>query len=185
MQYKKSIALIILIILIDQVSKILVKTNMDMNQEINVIGEWFKLHYTENFGMAFGLEFFGRPGKVILSLFRLIAAGLISYYIFYLIKRNTPSGYIYSLCLILAGAIGNIIDSIFYGVIFSYDGLLFGRVVDMLYFPLWRGYLPEWIPFIGGDYFIFFRPVFNIADSAITIGVATILIFYRKMLREI
>ncbi len=157
---------------------------MHLGQEIEVIGEWFKLHFTENKGIAFGIEFGGRTGKLFLSIFRILAAGLIGYYLYYLINRKVKKGLIFSLCLILAGAVGNIIDSTFYGLVFSYEGLFQGSVVDMLYFPLWKGYLPEWLPFLGGDYFIFFRPVFNIADSAITIGVLSILLFYRDVFKD-
>ena len=154
---------------------------MYMGQEINVIGEWFRLHYTENKGIAFGLQFGGRTGKLFLTLFRMVAAGLIGYYLYYLINKRAKWGLIVSLSLVFAGAMGNIIDSIFYGLIFSYDGLFHGRVVDMLYFPLYEGKLPDWIPIWGDQHFIFFRPVFNIADSAITIGVISILLFYRNI----
>ncbi len=154
---------------------------MFLGQEFNVIGEWFKIHFTENKGIAFGLQFGGRTGKIFLTLFRILAAGLIGYYLYYLIKKSAPTGLLMSLGLILAGALGNILDSIFYGVIFNYDTFFHGKVVDMLYFPLIKGNFPDWLPIWGGDYFVFFRPVFNIADSAITIGVLLILLFYRNV----
>jgi len=157
---------------------------MHLGEEIDVIGEWFKLYFTENKGIAFGIEFGGRTGKLFLSIFRILAAGLIGYYLYYLINQKVKQGLIFSLCLILAGAVGNIIDSTFYGLLFSYEELFHGNVVDMLYFPLWKGYLPEWLPFLGGDYFIFFKPVFNIADSAITIGVLSILLFYWDVFKD-
>ena len=184
------------ILLIDQISKILVKLNMTLGQSIPVFGDWFQIHFTENYGMAFGLEFSGEYGKLFLSLLRIVAVIAIGWYIFRLIRKGAPSGLIACISLIMAGAIGNIIDSAFYGMIFSeshfnqvaslfpekggYGAFLHGKVVDMLYFPVIRGNIPEWIPNWGGQPFIFFRPVFNIADSAITIGVLIMIIFQRK-----
>ena len=182
----KAIALIVLVVLADQVSKILVKTNMFLGQSYSVFGDWFYIHFTENYGMAFGIQFGGEIGKFFLTFFRLLAAGLIAYYIRYLIyQKQAPTGFVLSICLIFSGALGNILDSLFYGVIFGYDTYFFGRVVDMLYFPLWEGTFPSWLPFWGGSDFLFFRPVFNIADSAITIGVILILLFYRNQLKEL
>ena len=165
---------------------------MVLGQEI-VFLDWFIIHFTENKGMAFGMEFGGDVGKYILSIFRLIAIVAICFYLNHLVKLNTKKGVVFSIALILAGAIGNMIDSAFYGLIFSesygqvatvfeggYSGLLQGKVVDMFYFPLFKGVLPEWIPFKGGDYFIFFRSVFNIADAAISVGVINLLLFHRK-----
>jgi len=187
--------LVFVVLIIDQVSKVLVKTNMYLGQEFNVLGDWFRIHFIENDGMAFGLEFGGQYGKLILSVFRIICIGFIIYMIRELVQRKAQLGIILSLSLILAGAIGNMIDSAVYGLIFSesfgairnisevmpegggYAGFLQGRVVDMLYFPLVDGFYPEWM---GGKYFIFFRPVFNIADSAITLGVTLIFLFYRS-----
>ena len=149
--------------------------------------------------MAFGLEIAGEYGKLILSSFRIIAVALIGWYLFSLPKKGASNGLMVSGALIFAGAMGNIIDSVFYGQLFNesyyqvaeflpkeggYAPLLYGRVVDMLYFPLYEGFLPEWIPIWGGDYFVFFRPVFNIADSAITIGVISILLFHRNFFKE-
>ena len=165
---------------------------MVLCQEI-VFLDWFIIHFTENKGMAFGMEFGGDVGKYILSIFRLIAIVAICFYLNHLVKLNTKKGVVFSIALILAGAIGNMIDSAFYGLIFSesygqvatvfeggYSGLLQGKVVDMFYFPLFKGVLPEWIPFKGGDYFILFRSVFNIADAAISVGVINLLLFHRK-----
>ncbi len=197
--YFLPLMVILAVLFIDQASKFWVKLNMQIGEEISVFGNWFVLHFTENNGMAFGMEIAGEYGKIILSVFRIIAVGLISWYLFSLPKKGASKGLMVSGALILAGAMGNIIDSVFYGKIFSesyyqlatlfpegggYAPLLHGKVVDMLYFPLYQGVLPDWIPFKGGDYFIFFRPVFNIADSAITIGVASILLFHRSFFKE-
>jgi len=204
----KVFLLIFIILLIDQVSKIIVKTNMYMGESIPVIGNWFILHFIENNGMAFGFELAGNFGKMALSLFRIAAIAGLIWGIFHLIKKGAPTGFILALGLITAGASGNILDSAFYGLIFTdssmtnpmiegsgvatmfpaeggYAGFLQGRVVDMFYFPVLKGYYPDWIPWKGGDPFIFFRPVFNIADSAITIGVAWILLFQRKYLKTL
>lgn len=185
MTYKQTTFFVLLVLILDQVFKLLIKTNMHLGQEIAVLGDWFRLHFTENRGIAFGFEFGGRMGKFLLTLFRLIASGFIGYFLFYLVRKRSRKGMILSIALIFAGALGNIIDSVFYGLIFGYESLFHGRVVDMLYFPLYQGYLPDWFPLMGGDYFIFFRPVFNIADSAITIGVITILLFYRNVFDEL
>lgn len=195
----KSIILIILILIIDQSVKIWIKTNMVLGEEYKILGDWFIIHFTENNGMAFGMEFWGKGGKIFLTLFRIVAVIGIGWYIRMLIKQNAPTMVIISIALIMAGALGNIIDSVFYGVIFDesfyqvaemfpdgggYASLLHGRVVDMLYFPIFKGFYPEWFPFVGGERFIFFRPVFNIADSSITIGVAYILLFERSFFKH-
>lgn len=194
---KKSILLIALVLLIDQVLKLWIKTHMTLGQEFSVFGNWFLIHFTENNGMAFGIEFWGKYGKLFLSLFRIVAVIGIGFFIRYLIKHKAPVGLVMGVSLIFAGAIGNIIDSAFYGLIFNesyfgpatlfpaeggYATFLHGRVVDMFYFPIIKTTWPNWIPFLGGNEFEFFRPVFNIADSAITIGVAYLLLFQRKAL---
>lgn len=192
----KSLIIIFLILIADQVLKIWIKTSMSLGDEIVVFKDWFILHFVENNGMAFGFEFAGEYGKIFLSVFRILAVVAIGWYLFKLAKqKDIPFGFIASISLIFAGAIGNIIDSLFYGLIFEhsfgqvasifpqgggYAGFLFGKVVDMFYFPLINGHYPSWFPFFGGNEFIFFRPVFNIADSSITIGIFSILIFYRK-----
>lgn len=192
----KSLIIIFLILIADQVLKIWVKTTMALGDEFVVFEDWFTLHFVENNGMAFGFEFAGEYGKMFLSIFRIIAVIAIGWYLFKLAKqKDIPFGFIVSISLIFAGAIGNIIDSLFYGMIFEhsygqvsaifpegggYETFLHGKVVDMFYFPLINGHYPNWLPFLGGNDFIFFRPVFNIADSAITTGIFSILIFYRK-----
>jgi signal peptidase II len=189
-----AIGVVFVILLIDQLSKIWVKTNMALFENIHIF-DWFKIYFVENNGMAFGIE---AGGKLFLSLFRIFAVGFIIYYITRLVRENYKAGFIACIALILAGASGNIIDSIFYGVIFeaSYPGhvasfvpwgqgystLLHGKVVDMFYFPIIRGTYPEWFPFMGGQEFLFFRFIFNVADSAITVGVALLLIFYKNTL---
>lgn len=195
---KKSLILIFAILILDQVLKIWIKTSLTLGQEIHVFSNWFILHFTENNGMAFGLDIPGEFGKISLSLFRIIAVIGIAFFIRHLIRNKAHNGLIISTSLILAGAIGNIIDSAFYGIIFSdswgriaeifpekggYASFLHGRVVDMLYFPIIKGAWPHWFPFWGGHSFIFFRPVFNIADSSITIGVAVILIFQKRFFK--
>jgi signal peptidase II len=189
---KQPILLIILVLVVDQALKVWIKTNMMLGQEIAFF-DWFIIHFTENKGMAFGMEFGGNIGKYILSIFRIIAISAIGFYLTQLVKLKTKKGIVFSIALVLAGAIGNMIDSAFYGLIFSesygqlasvfeggYSGVLQGKVVDMFYFPIFKGILPNWIPFKGGDYFIFFRPVFNIADAAISVGVINLLLFHRK-----
>ena len=192
----KSLLVIILILVADQVLKIWIKTSMSLGDEIVVFKDWFILHFVENNGMAFGFEFAGEYGKIFLSVFRIIAVIAIGWYLFKLAKqKDIPFGFVMCIALIFAGAIGNILDSLFYGIIFEhsmgqvseifpegggYAGFLHGKVVDMFYFPLIEGRYPEWIPKIGGNPFIFFRPVFNIADSAISVGIFSILVFYRR-----
>ncbi|TAE89696.1 MAG: lipoprotein signal peptidase [Bacteroidetes bacterium] len=172
------------VLIIDQVVKLYIKTNFYLGEEVNVFGDWFRIHFTENYGMAFGLEFGGKTGKIFLTLFRIIAVGFIGWYILDLTKKNAHKLYIISWALILAGAFGNIIDSIFYGVAFGYDAWFHGRVVDMFYFPIIQTTIPESWPFWAGEDFEFFRPVFNIADAAISIGFVIILIGQKVFFKE-
>lgn len=172
------------VLIIDQWVKYYIKTHFYLGEEIDVIGHWFKIHFTENYGMAFGLEFGGKSGKILLTLFRIVAIGFIGWYIYSLARKNAHMGYLISWTLIMAGAIGNLIDSIFYGVWFGYDTWFHGRVVDMFYFPIIRTTLPESFPFWAGEEFEFFRPVFNIADASISIGFVAILLFQRSFTKE-
>ncbi len=187
-----------IVLIIDQLLKIYVKTNIEYGQGFDLLGlSWAKMHFVENEGMAFGLSYGGTAGKYALSIFRILMVGLLGYLLFGLIKENQSKWLIFSFALIVAGAIGNILDSIFYGLIFSasrfhgglaefvefgtgYAPVLQGKVVDMLYFPMIDTILPEWLPIWGGERFEFFQPVFNIADSAICVGVTCILLFHRS-----
>lgn len=192
MKYLKYYLATLGVILIDQAVKLLVHNNMELGTvgEIDVLGSWFKLHYLLNPGMAFGMQLEWEWGKLLLTLFRLVATVGIGYYIYMLVNKKVSRGLIWCMALILGGAVGNLIDSIFYGVWLDNavagapTPWFHGQVVDMLYFPLYEGYLPDWIPVWGGEYFIFFRPVFNIADSAIFIGVAIILIMQKRFFGE-
>lgn len=173
--------LVVLLLIIDQVVKILVKTNMTLGQSIPVFGKWFQILFIENNGMAFGLQFGEGWGKLALSLCRLVLIALIIIYLRKLLKKpDTPNGVLVGLAAILCGAIGNMIDSMFYGLIFDYAPFLYGKVVDMLYFPLIDTTLPANFPIWGGRHIIFFRPIFNIADSCITCGAIYLLIFQWK-----
>ncbi len=182
--YIKPILIVVAVLVIDQLIKFWIKTNMYIGEEYNVVGNWFIIHFTENNGMAFGLELGGNYGKLALSLFRVFAVFGLGYIFHYVIKNKYHFGLITCVSLILAGALGNIIDSVFYGKLFGYAGFLHGRVVDMFYFPIIQGFYPDWVPGLGGQDFIFFRPVFNFADAAISIGVVTIIIFQSKFLNS-
>lgn len=187
------------VLLIDQWVKIWVKLNMAMGEEIEVFS-WFRIYFTENPGMAFGMELGGAYGKLFLSVFRIIAVGFIGVYLYKLVQQQTNKGLLVAFSLILAGALGNIIDSVCYGLLFSesgfhspatfmpaeggYAGFLYGRVVDMLYFPLVDTHYPEWFPFWGGQKLQFFQPIFNIADTAISTGVGMVIVFYRRFFTE-
>ncbi len=202
----KHLALIIaLVVIADQLLKIYIKTTFPLHSSRNVMGEWFQFYFVENPGMAYGWKFGGNAGKMALTIFRLGAVVFGTWYLGSIIKRGYHKGFIICAGLIYAGALGNLIDSCFYGLIFDrgmlynaalndyvyYEGLakfgtpgyasfLHGNVVDMLYFPVIRGHFPSWFPFWGGEDFEFFRPIFNLADASITTGVLTILVFQRK-----
>lgn len=179
--------------LLDQISKIYIKTNFLYGEEV-VVFDWFRIHFIENNGMAWGAELGGKTGKLILTIFRLFAIVGIGYWLYNSVKKNAPTVLIVAISLIFAGAMGNIIDSVFYGIIFDtprnatatmfadepYGKLLYGKVVDMLYFPIWSGDLPEWLPFWGGKPFTFFNAIFNVADTAISTAVGILIVFNKK-----
>ena len=190
-----AVCVIMLLLLLDQVLKIWIKTHLQLHESIEIT-PWFYLYFTENPGMAFGIEVIG---QLFLSLFRIVGVGFIGYYLYKLVKANQSFGFIACISMILAGAVGNIIDSVFYGVVFDhsygqvatflpaeggYDTWLHGKVVDMFYFPLIQTRFPDWFPLWGGEEFIFFRPIFNLADSAICVGVFLLLLFYRQTLSD-
>lgn len=195
---KRSLLIIGSVLLLDQVLKIWIKTHMYLGQEFRIT-DWFIIHFTENNGMAFGMELGGDYGKLFLSLFRIVFVSGMAWFLYSLIRSKASAMYISVVSLVFAGAIGNIIDSVFYGVIFSssdyevatlfpaeggYAGWLHGRVVDMFYFPLVSGTFPTWFPLWGGESFLFFRPVFNLADAAISVGVFLWIIFQKKIYPE-
>ncbi len=191
---------IVLLLLIDQAVKIYVKTHFTINESVTVFEDWFFIHFIENPGAAFGFQFGGEYGKMILSLLRIVAVALLSVYIHSLMKRQAPKGIIMGFSLILVGALGNIVDCMFYGMIFSestvfnvatlfpegggYGTFLHGFVVDMLYFPLIESTFPEWFPIVGGEDFVFFSPIFNLADTYISVGFLYLLIFQNKYFRQ-
>lgn len=201
MSLKKASLLIIVILLIDQISKFYVKTHFALGDDVPVF-DWFKILFVENNGMAWGTKLSDftdlitdRTAKVILTLFRVVAIFGIGYWLINSVKNKGSKVLIVAIALIFSGALGNIIDSVFYGLIFNdsigqiaqflpaaggYDKLLHGNVVDMLYFPMWKGFLPEWIPFVGGEFFTFFEPVFNVADVAISTGFVMLIVFNKK-----
>ncbi len=176
----------LIVIVIDQASKLLVYKYMYIHQEVNVLGEWFRLHYLLNPGMAFGIRWDNEFGKLALTIFRIGAMGGIGYYLVQSVRKNSHTGFLVCLSLILGGAIGNVIDSMFYGVFLNNAPLespiqwFHGQVIDMLFFPLMEFSWPQWVPGVGGEYFLFFSPVFNIADSSIFVGVVSILIFQKR-----
>ena len=194
---KKPLIVIFIVLLIDQISKFWVKLSMTIGESVPVFGDWFQIYFIENNGMAFGWEFGAEFGKIALGVFRIVAVALFFYLLYYLSKKKIKFGPLFGISLITAGALGNIIDGMFYGMIFSestftqvatlfpdgggYAGFMQGKVVDMLYFPLFT--FPEWMPLVGGQ--IFFSPIFNIADSAITIGFLYLLIFQWDFLKNI
>lgn len=191
---------VVLILLVDQFSKILVKTNMTLGESIFIFGDWFQIYFIENNGMAFGMQYGGDLGKFLLTAFRIVLAGYIIIYLRKLLFSGAKTGVLIGISMILIGAMGNIIDSLFYGVLFGastysevaeflpeaggYAPIMFGKVVDMLYFPLIETTFPKWIPIWGGDDFVFFGPIFNVADSCITVGLFYLLLFQRKFLTK-
>ena len=200
MKFLRPLLIILLVLVVDQTLKFWVKLHLPITDSIKVT-PWFYLYFIENEGMAFGMKWGGEGGKLLLTLFRIAAVSFFSYWLWNLVKKNASVGLIFSVSLIIAGAMGNIIDSVFYGVIFSeshpggsvaqlfppgggYGSWLHGRVVDMLYFPLVDGTFPQWVPLWGGEYFIFFRPIFNVADFSISTGVIAILIFQKRFFRK-
>ena len=192
-----SFVLVLLLLVVDQVIKIWVKTHMSLHESIE-IASWFKISFVENNGMAFGMEI---GSKLFLSVFRIAAVVGLSYYIWFQLRQQAKTGYVILLAVILAGAIGNLVDCMIYGLIFNvstpysvaefvsfgdgYAPFLMGRVVDMFYFPLIETDWPDWVPFVGGQHFVFFSPVFNFADACVSVGIVALFIFYRKELSEI
>ncbi len=190
MKARKYLIITLIVIIIDQASKLLVHQYMYIHQEVNVLGEWFRLHYLLNPGMAFGIRWDSEFGKLALTIFRIGAMVGIGYYLIKMANKGMHRGFLFCMSLILGGAIGNVIDSTFYGVFLNnapFDSptrWFHGQVIDMLFFPLFNFNWPDWVPVVGGDYFLFFSPVFNIADSSIFMGVVTILILQRKFFIE-
>jgi signal peptidase II len=205
MTLKKAVAIIIIILLIDQISKVYIKTHFALYDKIEVFN-WFHIVFVENEGMAWGTKLSDlipaisdRTAKLFLTLFRIVAVFGIGYWLYASVKKHSPKILIVAIALILAGALGNIIDSVFYGLIFNdsnsqvatflpkdggYDTWFHGKVVDMLHFPIWKGVLPDWIPMIGGKFFTFFEPVFNVADMAISTGIGMLIVFNKKAFKE-
>ncbi len=197
--FRIPIIVIFSVLLLDQIIKFYIKLNFSYTEHREMTS-WFYLYFIENEGMAFGITWGGIWGKLFLTLFRIVASGFIFYWLIRLVKSKAHWGMQVCVSLIFAGAVGNLFDSLFYGVIFSeskinsvaslfpagggYAKFLYGHVVDMFYFPLWEGYLPSWIPFWGGDYFIFFQPIFNLADAAISTGVISIFVFQKWIVND-
>ncbi len=200
MKLRSAVLIILLILIADQALKIWIKTSFPFGHVMDMLGlPWAKLYFIENEGMAWGWKFGGEWGKMLLTLFRLVAVGFGTWYLVKIVKQSYSRGFIICACLIYAGALGNLIDSMFYGMIFEdssyvhvakmfpekgYAGFLHGRVVDMLYFPMIHSTYPSWIPVIGGKEFEFFSPIFNIADASISIGVITLLVFQKRFFKK-
>lgn len=192
-----AVLIVTAILLIDQVIKIWVKTNMTLHEQIEIFS-WFKIVFIENNGMPYGMEI---GSKLVLSIFRMVAISLLGYYIYGQVKKKARWGYLVCLSMVMAGAIGNLLDSMFYGLVFNasseyytsywvpfgngYAPFLMGKVVDMFYFPLIVTTWPDWVPFVGGNPYVFFSPIFNFADASISVGVVLLLLFYRKEISEI
>lgn len=204
MSLKKAALLIVTILLIDQISKFYIKTHFALHHRIEVF-DWFHILFVENDGMAWGTKLSDfiagisdRTAKLALTIFRIVAVVGIGYWLVASVRKKGPQILIVAIALIFAGALGNIIDSAFYGILFNdsycqvavflpemgYDSLFHGKVVDMLHFPIWKGFLPNWIPFVGGDYFTFFEPVFNVADMAISTGIGLLIVFNKKAFHQ-
>lgn len=204
MSLKKAALLIVIVLLIDQISKFYIKTHFALHDRIQVY-DWFHVLFVENDGMAWGTKLSDfikgisdRTAKLALTIFRIVAVIGIGYWLVTSVKKNGPKILIVAIALIFSGALGNIIDSVFYGILFNdsysqvaiflpeagYDSLFHGKVVDMLHFPMWKGVLPSWIPFFGGDYFTFFDPVFNVADMAISTGIGMLIVFNTKAFHD-
>jgi len=173
-----TVAVILLILLADQTLKIWVKTHMQLGEDIPLTS-WFHIRFIENNGMAMGIQVFG---KLFLTIFRIVASTAIAYYLYQLIRNKFKLSYILLVAMIFAGAVGNIIDSVFYGVVFNNGSWLRGEVVDMFYFPLFSFKWPSWMPWIGGSTFEFFRYIFNLADASISVGIVAVLLFFRRTL---
>ncbi|GGI56511.1 lipoprotein signal peptidase [Winogradskyella haliclonae] len=206
MSIKKSLLIIIIILLIDQISKLYIKMNFQLGEDLEIFS-WFRISFIENDGMAWGTKLSDifsfitdKSAKLILTIFRILAVTGIGYWLYDVIKKQKTKTLIFAISLIFAGALGNIIDSVFYGVFFSdsygqvatflpeeggYSGLFYGKVVDMLNFPLYNGILPDWLPFFGGKQFSFFDPVFNVADVAISTGIGILIVFNKRAFREV
>ena len=194
---KLAIILVLVMLVIDQLIKIWVKTNMTLHESIRV-ANWFYISFIENIGMAYGMQI---GSKLVLSLFRVAAISVLGYFIWLQVRKHARTGYVVCLSMVLAGAIGNLLDCMFYGLVFTestpyyisslvpfgdgYAPFLMGKVVDMFYFPLIVTTWPQWVPMVGGDEFVFFSPVFNFADSCISVGVVLLLLFYRKEISQI
>lgn len=198
MSFNKALILALVVLIIDQVSKIYIKTHFALDDFIKVGGwDWFQIRFIENEGMAWGVKLPGDYGKLLLTSFRIIAVGGILYWLYDSVKKKGSNILIVAIALILAGALGNIIDSVFYGVIFNdshqqvatlfsdepYGTWFHGKVVDMFYFPIWEGYLPDWLPVWGGNFFRFFNAIFNIADASISVGVGLLILFNKRVFK--
>src|SRR5690554_876957 len=198
MSFNRALILVLIILVIDQVSKIYIKTHFALDDFIKVNGwDWFQIRFIENEGMAWGVKLPGDYGKLLLTSFRIVAVGGILYWLHDSVKKKGSFTLIVAISLILAGALGNIIDSVFYGVIFNdshgqvatifseqpYGTWFHGKVVDMFYFPIWEGYLPDWLPVWGGNFFRFFNAIFNVADASISVGVGLLILFNKRVFK--